>query len=154
MVYKQTIMPIFDYSGFIQLSLRVEDKRELQIMQKDSLRFCYNVKIADRVSIANLHERAKLASLEQRRMRNLLGLQYLLYKKNIDRHVTRVNTRSQQKYVFKIDTKIGKKYERSPFFIGTRLWNKLSKDIQESLNIYVFKHKVARLYKCYNDKYI
>ena len=147
-------MPIFDYSGVIQLSLRVEDKRELQIMQNDSLRFCYNVKYADRVSIANLHEGDKLSSLEQRSIRQLLGLQYLLYKKNIDRHVTRVYTRSQQKYVFKTDTKIGKKYERSPFYIGTRLWNRLSKEIQESPNIYVFKHKVARLYKCYNDKYI
>ena len=56
--------------------------------------------------------------------------------------------------VFKVDAKIGKKYERSPYFIGTRLWNKLSKDIQNSENVYVFKNKVARLYKCYNEKYV
>ena len=54
--------------------------------------------------------------------------------------------------VFKVDAKIGKKYERSPYFIGTRLWNKLSKDIQNSENVYVFKNKVERLYKCYNEK--
>ena len=61
---------------------------------------------------------------------------------------------NQQKYVFKVDAKIGKKYERSPYYIGTRLWNKLSKDIQNSENVYVFKNKVARLYKCYNEKYV
>ena len=52
---------------------------------------------------------------------------------------TRANTRSQQKYVFKVDAKIGNKYERSPYYVGTRLWNKLSKDIQFAENVFVFK---------------
>ena len=60
----------------------------------------------------------------------------LLYKKDTDRHVTRANTHSQQIYVFNVDTKIGKKYERSPYYIGTLLWNKLSKNIQGSENVY------------------
>ena len=42
----------------------------------------------------------------------------ILYKKDTDRHVTRANTRSQQKYVFKVDAKIGNKYERSPYYVG------------------------------------
>ena len=96
------------------------------------------------ISILNLHERAKLSSLEQRRIRQLLGLQFFLYT---DRHVTHVNTTNQQKYVFKTDAKICKKYERSPYYIGTRLWNKLHKNVQESENVYVFKNKIARLYK-------
>ena len=121
LVYKQTILPILDYAGFMCLSLNVEDKKDLQIMQNDALRFCYNIRLSDRVTIFNLHEQAKLSSLEQRRIRQLLGLQFLLYKKDTDRHVTRANTRSQQKYVFKVDTKIGKKYERSPYYIGTLL---------------------------------
>ena len=33
-------MPIFDYAGFMLLSLGVEDKKDLQIMQNDALRFC------------------------------------------------------------------------------------------------------------------
>ena len=61
----------------------------------------------------------------------IVGLQYLLYKKDTDRHVTRVNTRGQQKYVFKTETKVCKKYERSPYYLGTCLWIKLSKDIQD-----------------------
>ena len=134
------------------LSLGVEDKKELQIMQNDALRFCYNVRLLDRVSNVDLHSRAKLSSLEQKRIRQILRLQ--LYKKDTDRHVARVNTRSQHKYVFKVDTKIGKKYERSPYYLGTRLWDKLPKNIQDSENVYVFKKKIARLYKCYNEKYL
>ena len=137
------------------LSLNVEDKRDLQIMQNDALRYCYNERSSDHVTIVDLHERAKLSSLEQRRIRKLLGLQLLLYKKDTDRNVTRVNTRSQQIYVFKVDTKIGKKKkERSPYYVGTCLWNKLSKDIQNAENVYVFKNRVARLYKCYNEKMV
>ena len=30
----------------------------------------------------------------------------------------------------------------------------ISKDIQNSENVYVFKNKVARLYTCYNEKYV
>ena len=118
----------------------------------DALRFCFNVRLSDHVTIVDLQERSKLSSLEQRRIRQLLGLQYLLYKKDTDRMITRVNTRSQQKYVFIVDTKIGKKYERSPYYIGTCLWNKMSKTVQDSENLFVFKKKIAHLYKVYNDK--
>ena len=108
LIYNQTILPFFDYSRFMCICLNIGDKRDLQIMQNDALRYCYNVRLADRVTIDDLHARAKLSSLEQRRIRQLLGLQYLLYKKDTDRHVIRANIRSQQKYVFKVDTKIGK----------------------------------------------
>ena len=66
----------------------------------------------------------------------------------------RVNTRSQQKYVFKVDTKIGKKYERSPYYNGTCLWNKMSKTVQDSENLFVFKKKKRHHYKVYNDKFV
>ena len=74
LIYKQAIMPIFDYSGFMLISLGVGEKRDLQIMQNDALRFCYNIRLSDRVNIEELHTRAKLSSLEQRRIRQLLGL--------------------------------------------------------------------------------
>ena len=79
-------------------------------MQNDAPHFCYNIRLSHRINIVDLHTRAKLSSLEQRRIRQLLGLQFLLYKEDTDRHVIRANTRSQQKYVFKVDNKIGRKY--------------------------------------------
>ena len=72
----QTILPVLDYAGCMCLSLNVEDKKDLQIMQNDALRFCYNIRFFDPVTIINLHEQAKLSSLEQRRIRQLLGLQF------------------------------------------------------------------------------
>ena len=53
--------------------------------------------------------------------------------------VTNVNTRSQTKYVFKTETKIGQKYEKSSYYLGTILWNGLDRETQESDSIFSFK---------------
>ena len=68
MIYKQAIIPILDYSGFMVLSLNIMEKRELQIMQNDALKLCYNVQLSDKISIQRLHKRVKLSSLEHRRI--------------------------------------------------------------------------------------
>ena len=46
--------------------------------------------------------------------------------------VTNVNTRSQTKYVFKTETKIGRKYEKSSYYLGTILWNGLDRETKDS----------------------
>ena len=38
-IYEQTILPIFDYSGFLLLSLTKGQQFDLQPMQNDVLRF-------------------------------------------------------------------------------------------------------------------
>ena len=42
-IYKQTILPVLDYSGFLLHSCNVSDRHDLQILQNDALRTCYNV---------------------------------------------------------------------------------------------------------------
>ena len=42
-IYKQTILPLFDYSGFIIVSCNVSDRRDLQTLQNNALRICFNV---------------------------------------------------------------------------------------------------------------
>ena len=75
---------------------------------------------------------------------------YSQAQKGKSRVITNVNIRSQTKYVFKTETKIGKKMEKSPFYLGTRLLNSLDKDTQESDSIYSFKGKIHGIYKRYN----
>ena len=43
MIYKQTILPLLDYAGFLLNSCNVSDRSDLQILQNDCLRTCYNV---------------------------------------------------------------------------------------------------------------
>ena len=149
-IYKQTILPIFDYSGFLLLALTKGQQSDLQTMQNDVLRFAKNVRIKDMISRIDLHKEAKILSLVQRREKQLLILMYKLSQKGILRKITERPTRQQEKYVFKTDTKIGKKYEKSPYYQGT-LWDKLPKETQFAENIFEFKKRILPLYKQYLD---
>ena len=77
LVYKQTIMPIFDYAGFLLIGLNNNYKSDLQIMQNDALRFCKGVHLLDKISIENIHNSVKLLSLEQRRQKQLLSIMFI-----------------------------------------------------------------------------
>ena len=50
------------------------------------------------------------------------------------------------KYVFKIETKIGTKYANSPYYKGRLLWDKLTKEVQESDSIFLFKSAIDKMY--------
>ena len=43
-IYKQTILPLFDYSGFVMISCNVSDRMDLQTLQNNALRICFNVR--------------------------------------------------------------------------------------------------------------
>ena len=57
LVYKQTILPILDYAGFLLLSLSNGELEELQIMQNDILRICNKTKLSDKVTLVELHKK-------------------------------------------------------------------------------------------------
>ena len=50
-IYKQTILPLLDYSGFVLISANILDRRDLQTLQNHALRICYNVRLHDHVSL-------------------------------------------------------------------------------------------------------
>ena len=90
-------------------------------MQNDILRICDNSRISDRVSIEKLHVKCKLLSLEQRMRKQLLWLMYLLSKDNNLIKTPARETRNAVKIVFNVPTRITPKYDKSPFYIGTKL---------------------------------
>ena len=49
LVYKQTILPIFDYVGFLLISLNNSDKYDLHVIQNDALRFCKSIQLLDKI---------------------------------------------------------------------------------------------------------
>ena len=56
---------------------------------------------------------------------------------------------SVDKIVFNVASRILPIYERSPYYIGTRLWNDLSKNIQESNDVYAFKKEIRLMNRAY-----
>ena len=105
----------------------------------------------DKVSIIKLHKKAHLISVEQRWERQLLSLMYRYSKYENVRHVPGRITRNNQKFFFRTETRIGTKYENSPFYRGTILWNNLPKELQFCDNISMFKIAIAKQYKVFKS---
>ena len=100
LVYKQTILPIIDYPGFMIISCNKGDKEYLQTMQNDILRICNKSQISDKISIEILHGKCKIISLEQRRCKQLLRLMYSLSKDEKFLHVPGRLTRNANRISF------------------------------------------------------
>ena len=150
-IYKQTILPVLDYTGFLLLSCNNSDRSDLQKMQNDILRICYRLKLSDQVSIKELHKKSKMLSLEQRMQKQLL---WLMYIDSLDVNNRKGNNRvlrNNDKYTFKVDRKIGTRYQRSPFYRGTLLWNELSVHIQTANDVIRFKQLVGSRYRVYEN---
>ena len=142
MIYKYTILLYLEYAGFLLTACSVDEKRELQKCQNDALCICTRVRLLDHVRIDVLHDKCKIASLEQRRRVQLL---LLMYKKSKDVFLHKVfprNTRRSNRIVFKTDSYEGTLYKRSPYFVGTKLWNELKMETITLPDIYSFKTSI------------
>ena len=105
----------------------------------------------DKLSVAKMHKKAKLLSLEQRRSLQLLHLMYL-HKQNVDNlRVYNRNTRAARRDHFHIERYHNVKYKNSPFYKGAELWDLLPVDIVLSDSIFQFKKELKRKYTIYCD---
>ena len=80
LVYKQTIMPLAEYAGFLLNLNRKHDTEKLQKLQNRALRLCYSIQNPRDFSVMDLHSRANLDLLYMRRERQLLGSMYDISK--------------------------------------------------------------------------
>ena len=140
-VYKQTILPIVDYSGFMLLACNNDQRGDLQKMKNDMLRICCMIRLSDRVSIPELHKKCKIISLEQRMRKQLLWLMFILSRDESFLKVANRVTRNADK--------ITTSYQKSPYYLGTKLWNELSKTVQNAPDVYAFKKEINRMNRSY-----
>ena len=150
-IYKQTILPIIDNSGFLIISCCTSDRADLQKIQNDILRVCHRACLTDRVKIEDLHIKSNLLSLEQRMRKQLLWLMYILSLDQNNRKICPCDLRCNNKYVFKVDNKVGTKYQRSSYYKGSLLWNELPKEVQFAGSICEFKKLVKKRYRKYEN---
>ena len=154
-IYKQTILPLFDYTGFMLLSTNISDRNDLQVLENTALRICYNARLRDMVNIELMHTRANLISLDQRRQKQILFL--LFIDKNRHDHVRRIharNTCAADVYSFVRERYHSIKYKNSPYYKGPLLWDKLSVTVKRCINLKEYRNCINRLYRKYNDNLI
>ena len=151
-IYKQTILPILDYAGFLLVSCNISDRSDLQKLQNHALRICYNVRLRDRVSIVYMHSEAGLLSLEQRRQKQLLSLMFI-YKQRHD--VARVHareTRAAQIFSFKRERYNCMKYKNCPYYKGAVLWDGLPAPARNSVSLLEFKKHLKMIYRVFDNR--
>ena len=80
-MYKQMVLPLLDYSGFLLVSCTIEQKHDLQKRQNNAIRTCLLYDRRDHITIDHLHGEMGLISLEQRHNIQLLKLMFVIYIK-------------------------------------------------------------------------
>ena len=149
-IYKQTILPLFEFSGFMLIACTKSDGHDLQVIQNDALHTCFNVKRRDKVSILKMHIKANLLRLEQRCTMQLLRLMYVHKSNPVNLiHLVR-NTRAADLDQFYVERYSNCKYKNSPFYKGVEIWKMLPNDLVTTDTQMQFRLALKARYKNYD----
>ena len=151
MIYKQAVLPLVEYAGFILGSCTIGQRQELQTIQNNALRLCKRYFLLDMIRIRDLHAECTLLGLEQRRRKQLLRLMYLHSKNELIIKQPARLTREASIIVFKVPSRCTDKYMRSPFYKGNILWNQLDVNVQKICNVTKFTEALNTLYVRYQE---
>ena len=145
LIYKQTILPYFDYGGFLmdnasQLALSAIDKykkRALRIIEYKSYLYCAK-------STNIFYHEYRIVHLRYRRNNQLLSFMFMMsgIKENINCRRPTMTLRNSNKIKFKEKLTVKTLIQKSPMYRGIHLWNELPEDIQRSDNLRKFKRAI------------
>ena len=142
-VYKQTILPYFDYCSFIIDGAKKTKIKKLQTLQNNALRVCTQKYNREIYSTDEVHADCSVERLDQRRQ---FQLAILMYKKATLlglRPVQNPRTRNDLKVKFKACRAKLQGYKKSPMARGIALWDRIKPVVQQAPSVAAFK----RLYK-------
>ena len=150
LVYKQTILPVLEYCGFLYNGLTYLQHKRLQIVQNRCLRACLNVKI--KYPVVKLHADTNIHYLNVRYDLQLMLLFHkYLYESEHDAEDFGIylykpptggrTTRSTNTLVLKHPPSRRLGYRRSPLYRGIELWNELDVSCRLEANKEAFRRK-------------
>ena len=144
-IYKTVIMCHLDYGDFVIDSGSKANIDRLDRLQVRTLRCIkYRLDKDRRMDLSTLYHRYNLESLESRRKRNILKMMYTESKNdaNIDMYrpprVLRSSKNIKMNHKFTRLTKI----QKSPYYRGMALWDKLPLDMQTIDSKNEFKNRI------------
>ena len=150
LIYKQTILPVLEYCGFLYNGTVKCQQKRLQLVQNRCLRVCLNVKM--KYSTVNLHVNTKMDYLYVRYNMQLLlmiygylnnakysngdyGLEYQSYSN--DGRITRAANSG----LLRFPAGDRESYRKSPLYRAVELWNSLSSNTRLCTSKEAFKAK-------------
>ena len=150
-MYKQMILPLLDYCGFLLISCTKSQEMNCKKKQNSAIRTCLSYNLVDRISIDRLHHEMGLISIEQRRNIQLLKLMFIRSKKLENVKIPVRLLRGNCKIKFRLMTKRTGKYLNSPLYRGSILWDQLDENIQKSCTILEFTKAICKTNRMYKD---
>ena len=148
LVYKQTIMPYFDYISLLTESSTQRKIGKLQPLQNRAVKIvCLINNYVSTEEMRNLHNELGLMLLRNRRKVNMLKLVFK-YSKSIENVETRrpdVVLRDRHKVKMKLPYSNKDRVLKSPYYISVNLWNQLDSDVQNIVSKGEFKKRIRAL---------
>ena len=138
-IYKATILPIIDYNDIIYELMTNQQKTKLQRIQNRALRIVFQGK---KMSVEEMHDKAKVQYLEQRRESHLLSL---MFKRSFQPEYVESNarkTRQSEGRILAVPHPRTSKYKKAPLYCGSKMWNELPFKVRDTNSIVVFKNRV------------
>ena len=151
LIYKQTILPYLDYVGFVLLSCNIGDRRLLQTLQNNALRLCLHYHLVDSVRVERLHTEAKIQSVEQRCIFQLLKLLFDYSKDPANLKVPVRPTRAGSKIVFEIPTRCSSTFLKSLLYKGSLIWDTLPNNSQRLFTTSQFVKAIKHRYSVFEN---
>ena len=128
-LYKATILPIFDYNDIIYNLLNKQQLAKLQRLQNRALRlvFCSRT-----LSVSDMHNRATVEYLEQRRENHLLALMFIRTWEDEYRDDNPRITRRADAVMLKVPRARTTKLTKAPILMGSKIWNDLPPEVRNA----------------------
>ena len=139
MLYKSMILPYLDYGDSIYGGANQDLLQKLQRLQNRCL--CIATYQFGHTDTTELHKQTKTSFLNQRRETHLLNL---MFRKKNDTDLLDLrllNTRQHDGIIFKIPHPNLQKFQRSTFYRGAQLWNRLPLVERTTFKYETFKHR-------------
>ena len=126
----------------------------MQVIQNNALHLCLDIKLNDRISLIEIHKKANLISLEQRRCVQLLCLLYQHGELNVNVFVIPArNTRAVHVRKFKTEIYHNSKYKNSPYYKAAKFWDTLPRPSKDSQTIGELKRHLRDLFPLFDETF-
>ena len=136
------------------LSCPKSDREDLQVIQNNALRSCLNIRLNDRVSLVDIHNRSNLISVEQRRCIQKLSLLFIHGESHMTVfEIPARNIRAAEVRKYRTEIYKNSKYKNSPFYKAAKLLDTLPRQIKNSTTVYELKQNLKVLYPRYVDDF-
>lgn len=143
LVYKQTILPYFDYCSFLVEGGNAPRIKKLQTLQNRALRVCIR-KFGIEHRTDAIHKECEMEKLADRRQTQLALMMYKRAAKNKLEPKEEGRTRCDLKIKFDTYRARLMKHKRGPLARGIQLWDRIKPSIQMAPSAATFKWNFRR----------